>query len=189
VRRCGLLDAVFSASGSLVGTFLRRAPEIGMAPLARMTNELTALSTSATNACLRRGLPGGAAWGRRTMMYSEWAETTRKREKCGTMRRAAMMVVRRVVRRSHLFRESERPGEQNHRCGKSSNNYRSHRHSSSRAPAAIGAIGADDVGRYERLPLRRMHVEAKAERGNDAHQGRKFGVYHHCRGRGRAPRA
>jgi hypothetical protein len=79
-----------------------------MAPLARMTNELTALSTTATNARLRRALPGGAAWGRRTMMHSEF------------MRRAAMMmsepaigvagfvmmVVRRVVRRSRLFSES-----------------------------------------------------------------------------------
>ena len=78
-----------------------------MAPLARMTNELTALSTTATNARLRRALLGDAAWGRRTMMYSEF------------MRRAAMMmsepaigvagfvmmVVRRVVRRSRLFRE------------------------------------------------------------------------------------
>ena len=75
-----------------------------MTPLARMTNELMALSTAATNARLRRALPGGAAWGRRTIMHSEWEETARKREKFGTMRRAAM--VRRVVRRGRLFRES-----------------------------------------------------------------------------------
>jgi len=75
-----------------------------MTPLARMTNELMALSTAATNARLRRALPGGTAWGRRTIMHSEWEETARKREKFGAMRRAAM--VRRVVRRGRLFRES-----------------------------------------------------------------------------------
>src|SRR5262249_17847048 len=133
--------------GRFVGMFLRRAPEIGMAPLAQMTNELTALGTAATNARLRRGLPGGAAWGRRTMMHSEWEETTRKRKKFGTMRRAAMMMVRRVVGRNWLFRERERPGKQNHRCGKSSKNYRSHRHSPSRSrqrpPQPVRSVPGD----------------------------------------------
>jgi hypothetical protein len=40
---------------------LRRAPEIGMAPVARMTN--IDGPTGTTNARLRRGLPRSAAWG------------------------------------------------------------------------------------------------------------------------------
>ena len=78
-----------------------------MAPLAGMTNELTALSTTATNARLRRTLPGGAPWARHTMMHSEfmrWAAMMMSEPAIGVAG-FVMMVVRRVVRRSRLFRE------------------------------------------------------------------------------------
>ena len=78
-----------------------------MAPLAGMTNELTALSTTATNARLRRTLPGSAAWARHTMMHSEfmrWAAMMMSEPAIGVAG-FVMMVVRRVVRRSRLFRE------------------------------------------------------------------------------------
>jgi hypothetical protein len=84
----------------------------------------------------------------------------------GVMRVVCLVfrVVGRLVRRRRLFRESQRPGERNHKCGKSRYNQRSHRHSSSRSSPA--EAHASDLRRPS-IICRTDPKEKPAEAGHD----------------------